>query len=64
MSAIWKVLVADSIALDGLTPLTTDARFEVVAKPGLTGDDLADAIAEADAVLVRSATKITRASLA
>lgn len=63
MSATWTVLVADSIALDGLAPLTTDPRFEVVAKPGLSGDDLANAIAGADAVLVRSATKITRASL-
>jgi D-3-phosphoglycerate dehydrogenase len=60
----WTVLVADSISLDGLAPLTGDSRFTVVVKPGLSGDDLANAIAEADAVLVRSATKITRASLA
>ena len=60
----WTVLVADSIALDGLAPLASDPRFTVVVKPGLSGDDLANAIADADAVLVRSATKITRASLA
>lgn len=64
MSTTWTVLVADSIALDGLAPLTSDSRFTVVVKPGLSGDDLANAIADADAVLVRSATKITRASLA
>lgn len=64
MSATWTVLVADSIALDGLAPLASDPRFTVVVKPGLSGDDLANAIADADAVLVRSATKITRASLA
>jgi D-3-phosphoglycerate dehydrogenase len=64
MSATWTVLVADSIALDGLAPLAGDPRFTLVVKPGLAGDDLANAIADADAVLVRSATKITRASLA
>src|SRR5262249_19615506 len=34
------------------------------SKPGLKGDALTDAIADADAVLVRSATRITRESLA
>lgn len=64
MTSTFKVLVADSIALDGLQPLADDARFELVVRPGLSGDDLMNAIADADAVLVRSATKITRASLA
>ena len=63
MSAPYRVLVADAIALDGLGPLRNDPRFELIAKPGLKGDDLANAIADADAVLVRSATKITRESL-
>jgi len=60
----FRVLVADAIAADGLAPLRDDPRFEVISKPGLKGEDLANAIAEADAVLVRSATKITRESLA
>jgi D-3-phosphoglycerate dehydrogenase len=64
MTAPFRVLVADSIALDGLAPLKNDARFELVVKPGLAGAELADAIADADAVLVRSATRITRESLA
>jgi D-3-phosphoglycerate dehydrogenase len=59
----FRVLVADAIAADGLAPLRSDARFEVVSRPGLQGDELAGAIAEADAVLVRSATRITRESL-
>jgi D-3-phosphoglycerate dehydrogenase len=62
--ARYRVLVADAISLDGLAPLRDDPRFELVNKPGLKGDDLADAIADADAVLVRSATRITRESLA
>jgi D-3-phosphoglycerate dehydrogenase len=60
----FRVLVADVISLDGLAPLRDDPRFELVNKPGLKGDDLASAIADADAVLVRSATRITRESLA
>ena len=64
MSAMYRVLVADQIALDGLAPLRDDARFELIVKPGLKGNELADAIAAADAVLVRSATQITRESLA
>lgn len=64
MSPRFQVLVADAISLDGLAPLRDDPRFELVNKPGLKGDDLAAAIAAADAVLVRSATRITRESLA
>jgi D-3-phosphoglycerate dehydrogenase len=60
----FRVLVADAISLDGLAPLRDDPRFELVNKPGLKGEDLTNAIAEADAVLVRSATRITRESLA
>jgi D-3-phosphoglycerate dehydrogenase len=63
MSPTFRVLVADQIALDGLAPLRDDARFELIVKPGLKGAELADAIASADAVLVRSATQITRESL-
>ena len=63
MTAPYRVLVADQIALDGLAPLRDDARFELVVRPGLKGPELAEAIAGADAVLVRSATQITRESL-
>lgn len=63
-TARFRVLVADAIALDGLGPLRNDSRFELELKPGLKGDDLANAISTADAVLVRSATRITRESLA
>jgi D-3-phosphoglycerate dehydrogenase len=59
----FKILVADKIAREGLTPLTGDSRFELIERPGLKGEELTAAIADADAVLVRSATKITRESL-
>ena len=64
MSAQWRVLVADAIDRSALGPLTDDSRFEVVDAPGLSGDRLAGAMENVDAVLVRSATKITRDSLA
>jgi len=60
----YRVLVADKIAREGLAPLADDKRFELVERPGLKGEELAAAVADADAVLVRSATKITRESLA
>lgn len=60
----FRVLVADKIAREGLAPLTSDKRFELIERPGLKGEELATAVAEADAVLVRSATKISRESLA
>jgi D-3-phosphoglycerate dehydrogenase len=59
----YHILVADKIAREGLTPLTSDPRFTLVERPGLTGAELTSAVAEADAVLVRSATKITRDAL-
>lgn len=64
MSERLRVLVADAISMDGLAPLRDDPRFELIVKPGLTGDALAEAMADADAVLVRSATRITRESMA
>ena len=61
---VFSVLVADEIPQEGLAALAGDPRFRLVEKTGLSGDALADAVAEADAVLVRSSTTITRASLA
>jgi D-3-phosphoglycerate dehydrogenase / 2-oxoglutarate reductase len=64
MKALFRVLVADKIPADGLAPLTSDPRFELVDRTGLKGDDLARALAEVDGVIVRSSTTITRDALA
>src|SRR5688500_10973138 len=64
MSERFRILLADAISNEGLQPLLSDPRFELFEKTGLKGDDLARAIKGMDAVLVRSATKITRESLA
>lgn len=63
MSETFRVLIADAISSDGLEPLRNDARFELIEKAGLKGEDLARAIEDAHAVVVRSSTRITRESL-
>ena len=54
----FTVVVADGISESGLRPLLDDARFEVV----VVGDKdaLEAALPTADALIVRSATKVTR----
>jgi D-3-phosphoglycerate dehydrogenase / 2-oxoglutarate reductase len=63
MSEKYTVLIADAINAEGLEPLQQAGRFNLVEKPGLKGEDLARAIESADAVIVRSGTRITRDSL-
>ena len=63
MSVKFKVLIADAISADGLEPLRNDERFEIIEQSGLKGEDLARAIEPANAVIVRSSTRITRDSL-
>jgi D-3-phosphoglycerate dehydrogenase / 2-oxoglutarate reductase len=58
-----RVFVADAISAEGLAPLRDDARFEVIERPGLKGEDLARAIQGVHAVIVRSSTRITRDAL-
>jgi D-3-phosphoglycerate dehydrogenase len=54
-----QVLVSDPISEEGLAPLRQDARFNVVYKTGLKGPDLLKETANAEALLVRSETKVT-----
>jgi D-3-phosphoglycerate dehydrogenase len=63
MSQHFRVLVADAISSSGLAPLIDDDRFELLVRTGLAGPALAAALADVDAVIVRSATRITRASM-
>lgn len=57
-----KILVADGLAPEGLELLRS--RAEVIAPGDPGAGDLAAAIREADAVVVRSRTRITEAVLA
>lgn len=54
-----KVLVADSIAETGVNKLK-EANFEVDVKTGQSEDELVKSIKDYDAVIIRSATKITK----
>lgn len=60
----FRVVLTDPVPADGLEPLRSDDRFEVVERIGVKGADLAEALSDADAVIVRSSTKITREALA
>jgi len=59
----FRVLIADPMSAEGLKPLAEDERIELIQRSGLKGNALADALAEVDAVIVRSSTTITRESL-
>jgi D-3-phosphoglycerate dehydrogenase len=62
-SGTLRILIADGLSARGLQPLAVDDRFEIVERTGLKGDALAHALEEFDAVIVRSATQITREAL-
>src|SRR2546421_6516166 len=53
-----KIFVADDVNEGGLEPLRA-AGFAVEKRTGLKGDELAEALREADGLVVRSETKVT-----
>lgn len=61
---VRKVLVADKIATAGVEFLRSQPGLEVECHGGLAQDELCRRIADADAVIVRSATTINAAALA
>jgi D-3-phosphoglycerate dehydrogenase len=54
-----KVLITDSLAPQGLAVFEREAGLTVEYKPGLDPADVRRAIADADALVVRSGTKVT-----
>jgi D-3-phosphoglycerate dehydrogenase len=57
---VRKVLVTDSLAPEGFEILAKAQGLQVVDAPGLSPADLLSAIADADALVIRSATKVTK----
>ena len=53
------VLVLDPISESGLRPLTGDAEFEVLQAAEWSEERIADGLARADAIIVRSRTQVT-----
>ena len=62
--ATARVLVSDPVSEDGLRALLDDETVEVVVKTDFSPEDLAIAIADYDALIVRSQTKVTAEVLA
>jgi D-3-phosphoglycerate dehydrogenase / 2-oxoglutarate reductase len=58
VSAI-RVLVTDGVSDSGLSPLLEDARFEVVRVDKSASDEFNTALGAAEALIVRSSTKVT-----
>jgi D-3-phosphoglycerate dehydrogenase / 2-oxoglutarate reductase len=58
-----RVLVTDAVALSGLQPLVASDAFEVVSVDDSGSDEFVSSLATADALIVRSATKVTREML-
>ncbi|QSR88839.1 phosphoglycerate dehydrogenase [Methylacidiphilum caldifontis] len=60
MSNIYHILIADQISKKGIAELRSVAQFKIDEKYGLKENELSQIIADYDAVIVRSQTKITR----
>ena len=54
-----KVLISDNLHQDGVAVLEAQPNIEVVNKPGMKPEELQEAIKDADALVIRSATKVT-----
>ncbi len=63
MAERLRILLADRIPESGLAPLHDD-HFQLIPRFGLSGNELRAELDDADAVIVRSSTTITRESLA
>jgi D-3-phosphoglycerate dehydrogenase len=55
-----RILVTDKVALSGLYPIVDDDAFSVVSIDDSASAEFVSALAEADALIVRSATTVTR----
>jgi len=55
-----KILVSDPLSENGIKILRKEKSFEVINTPGLALDELCKAVADCDALIVRSGTKVTK----
>ena len=54
-----KVLISDNLHEAGVAVLESQPSIEVVNRPGMKPEELREAIKDADALVIRSATKVT-----
>jgi D-3-phosphoglycerate dehydrogenase len=64
MTDRFRVVVTDHVSESGLAPLLEDARFEVSRIDDSASDAFRAALASADGLVVRSATKVSREMMA
>ncbi len=57
---MFKILVSDKLAEQGLEILEKEPQFEVDYKPGMSKEELMEIIGNYDAIVIRSATKLPR----
>ena len=60
MAENFRVLLSDSLASQGIEVFKRYPRISVDVKPGLSPAELAGIIGPYDALVIRSATKVTR----
>jgi D-3-phosphoglycerate dehydrogenase len=58
-TTMYKVLVADKLAQEGVDVLNSIDGLETVVKTGMTEDELCEFIGDFDGLIIRSATKVT-----
>src|SRR5260370_40976882 len=60
MAEKFRVLLSDSVAPQGIEILERDSRISFDLKPGLSPAELAKVIGPYEALVIRSATRVTR----
>lgn len=56
---MYKILITDKLAQEGIDLINGTENFEAVIKTGISEDDLAQIIGDYDGLIVRSGTKVT-----
>ncbi|MGE4285247.1 MAG: phosphoglycerate dehydrogenase [Phycisphaerae bacterium] len=56
---MYKILISDKLAQEGIDLINATEGFEAVVKTGLSEEELADIIGEYDGLIIRSATTVT-----
>src|SRR6266571_3046947 len=57
---MYRVLVSDALSEAGLALLKKNPQLDVVYSPGIKEAELAEKVADADALVIRSGSKVTK----
>ncbi|MHC5158690.1 MAG: hypothetical protein ACYSN8_01455 [Planctomycetota bacterium] len=61
---MFKILIADKLAQEGIDLINSIDDFEAVVRTGLSEDELVEIIGDYDGLIIRSATTVTPKILA